>query len=64
MHKKGLVRSKYRFWGGVLVKIDTDEPEIYGDMESVFVPIGNDLPHFFSNIFRLYKFTLQRIDFR
>ena len=42
MHKKGLVRSKYRFWGGVLVKIDTDEPEIYGDMESVFVPIGND----------------------
>ena len=47
-----------------MVKIDTDEPEIYGNMESVFVPIGNDLAHFFNDIFRLYKFTLQRIDFR
>ena len=59
----GKVVSKYSFKGEVLVKIDTDEPEIYENMESVFVSIGNNLIPFFIDRCRLHKSTLLRIDF-
>ena len=59
----GKVVSKYSFKGEVLVKIDTDEPEIYENMESVFVSIGNNLVPFFMDRCRLHKSTLLRIDF-
>ena len=43
----GRVTKKYSFKGEVIIKLDTDEPEAYQNLDAVFIEIGKDLLPFF-----------------
>jgi len=58
----GKIVKKYGLKGELLAKIDTDEPENYENMESIFLEIKGKLIPFFLNASTLHKATTLRLD--
>ncbi len=59
----GKIVKKHGIKGDLLAKIDTDEPELYENMESVFLDIKGKLVPYFLNKSSLHKATTLRLDF-
>ena len=59
----GRIVRKHSFRGEVVLKLDTDEPELYQEMESVFVNIGNNMIPFFIKDSLLQKGNQLRVNF-
>ena len=59
----GKVVKKYSFKGELLIKLDTDDPELFLEMESVFVEQHKTLIPFFVEHSQLHKSSLLRVQF-
>jgi 16S rRNA processing protein RimM len=59
----GKIAKKFSFKGEVLIYLDTDEPELYENMESVFVEFNNNLVPFFIENCSLHKNDFLRVRF-
>ncbi len=59
----GKIVKKHSFRGEVVIKLDTDEPELYKNLESVFVDLGNNLIPFFITKSSLSRGTMLRVKF-
>lgn len=59
----GKIAKKFSFKGEVLAYLDTDEPELYEKMESVFVEFNKNLIPFFIEQSSLHKNDFLRIKF-
>ncbi|AMA50246.1 MULTISPECIES: ribosome maturation factor RimM [Flavobacterium] len=59
----GKIAKKFSFKGEVLIYLDTDEPEMYEELESVFVANNKDLVPFFIEKTQLHKSTFLKVKF-
>lgn len=59
----GKIVKKYSFKGELLIKLDTDEPDIYENLDAIFIDLrGNFIP-FFIESSQLHKSELLRVKF-
>lgn len=59
----GKVVRKHSFKGEVVIKLDTDEPELYQNMDAVFLEAGNNFIPFFIEKSLLQKGNQLRVQF-
>lgn len=59
----GIIVKKYSFKGELLAKLDTDQPELYENIKTVFVEINHQLIPFFLEHSKLHKSNVLRIKF-
>ena len=59
----GKIAKKFSFKGEVLIYLDTDEPELYENMESVFVEFNKNLVPYFIESSSLHKNDFLRVQF-
>ena len=59
----GKILKPFSFKGEVLIKLDTDEPELYEKIDAVFIEVKDDLIPFFVEQSKLHKSDLLRVKF-
>ena len=59
----GKIVKKYSFKGELLIKLDADEPELYENLDALFVDLRNNLVPFFIESSQLHKSELLRVKF-
>lgn len=59
----GKIVKKYSFNGEILAKLDTDQPELYENLDAIFLDYRNNLVPFFVEQSQLHKSELLRIKF-
>lgn len=59
----GKIVRKYSFKGELLIKLDTDEPELYENLDAVFIDLRNHLVPFFIESSQFHKSDLLRVKF-
>ena len=59
----GKIVKKYSFKGELLAKLDTDEPQLYENIDAVFMDLRGNLVPFFIESAQLHKSDLLRLKF-
>ena len=59
----GKIVRKHSFRGEVVIKLDTDEPELYADLNAVFIDLGKNFLPFFIEKSLLQKGNQLRVKF-
>jgi len=59
----GKIVKKYSFKGELLAKLDTDEPDLYSNLNAIFVDLRGNMVPFFIERSQLHKSDLLRLKF-
>lgn len=59
----GKIVKKYSFKGELLIKLDTDEPDLYDNLEAIFIDLRGNLIPFFLERSQMHKSELLRVKF-
>ncbi|MBD0823662.1 ribosome maturation factor RimM [Aestuariibaculum marinum] len=59
----GKIVKKYSFKGELLIKLDTDQPDLYENLDAMFLDVNHTLIPFFIESSQLHKSDLLRVQF-